>query len=214
MPVLTTIPTAPATAPAGAPAGAAAKAAGPACSLQRAGSLWQLGIEAQELTSAIGQLAEQLEADDDDSRSQALAELEAALLAEEGNKQALAAKADATCWVIENLRGQAAYRQQQAKRLTDLARSDASRAEALENSLVLVLTRLQPKATRFSFPNHELNSRKSQSVEIDDEQSLDPEWLSVKTTSQPDKAAIKEALKAGREITGAQLISRRSWRIH
>jgi hypothetical protein len=213
MPVLTTIPTAPATAPAGAPAGAAAKAAGPACSLQRAGSLWQLGIEAQELTSAIGQLAEQLEADDDDSRSQALAELEAALLADAGNKAALASKADATCWVIEHLRGQAAYRQQQAKRLTDLARSDAGRAEALEDSLVLVLTRLQPLATRFSFPNHELSSRKSSAVEIDDEQALAPEWLMVKTTAQPDKAAIKEALKAGQQIPGAQLVSRRSWRI-
>ena len=190
------------------------KSSGPACSLQRSGSLWQLGIEAQELTTAIGQLAEQLETDDDASRAQAFAELEAALLAEEGNKQALAAKADATCWVIEHLRGQASYRQQQARRLTELSRSDASRADALEDSLVLVLTRLQPKATRFSFPNHELSSRKSQAVEIDDEDALPPEWLALKTTSQPDKAAIKEALKAGHLIPGAQLISRRSWRIH
>jgi hypothetical protein len=175
--------------------------------------LWQLGIEAQELTTAIGQLAQQLEADDEDAQAQALAELEAALLAEEGNKAALAAKADATCWVIEHLRGQAAYRQQQAKRLTELSRSDGSRADALEESLVLVLTRLQPTATRFSFPNHELSSRKSSAVVIADEQALDPAWLTVKTTSQPDKAAIKEALKAGRQITGAQLLSRRSWRI-
>ena len=187
---------------------------GPVCSLQRSSSLWQLGIEAQELTAAIGQLAEQLEADDEDSRAQALAELEAALLAEEGNKQALAAKADATCWVIEHLRGQAAYRQQQAKRLTELSRSDACRADALEDSLVLVLTRLKPTSTRFSFPNHELTSRKSQAVEVDDEDALPPEWLALKTTSQPDKAAIKEALKAGHLIPGAQLISRRSWRIH
>ncbi len=106
------------TAPAAPLSPAVPHAAGPACSLQRSGSLWQLGIEAQELTTTIGQLAEQLEADDD-TRAQALAELEAALLAEEGNKAALAAKADATCWVIEHLRGQAAYRQQQAKRLTD-----------------------------------------------------------------------------------------------
>jgi hypothetical protein len=209
MPVLTTIPTAPATAL----AGAAAKAAGPACTLQRTGSLWQLGIEDQELTTSISQLAEQLQSDDDDSRSQALAELEAALMAAEGNKQALAAKADATCWVIEHLRGQAAYRQQQAKRLTNLARSDAGRADALEESLVLVLTRLQPQATRFSFPNHELTSRRSQAVEIDDEQALAPEWLTVKTTSQPDKAAIKQALKAGHQIPGVQLLSHRSWRI-
>jgi hypothetical protein len=208
MAVLTPIPAAPVGVPA-----PGAIASGPTCSLQRSGSLWQLGIEAQELTSAIGQLAEQLEADDD-TRALALAELEAALLAEEGNKHALAAKADATCWVIEHLRGQAAYRQQQAKRLTELSRSDADRADALEESLVLVLTRLQPSATRFSFPNHELSSRKSQSVEIDDEEVLDPQWLSFTTTSKPDKAAIKEALKAGREIPGAQLISRRSWRIH
>ena len=186
---------------------------GPVCSLQRPGSLWQLGIEAQELTTAIGLLAEQLESDDEGTRAQALAELEAALLAEAGNKAALAAKADATCWVIEHLRGQASYRQQQAKRLTDLSRSDVSRADALEDSLVLVLTRLQPSASRFSFPNHELSSRKTQAVVIDDEEALDPEWLTVTTTSKPDKAAIKEALKAGRNIEGAQLLSRRSWRI-
>ena len=48
------------------------QAAGPSCTLQRSGSLWQLGIEAQELTTAIGQLAQQLEADDDDSRAKAL----------------------------------------------------------------------------------------------------------------------------------------------
>ena len=47
---------------------AAPTAAGPACSLQRSGSLWQLGSEAQELTTAIFQLAEQLEADDPEQR--------------------------------------------------------------------------------------------------------------------------------------------------
>jgi hypothetical protein len=186
---------------------------GPSCSLQRSSSLWQLGIEAQELTPVIGQLAQQLEADDDDTRAQALAELEAALLAEEGNKAAIAAKADATCWVIEHLRGQGAYRQQQAKRLTALAAADNNRADALETSLVLVLTRLEPKATRFSFPNHELTSRKSQAVEIDDEETLDPQWLTATTTTKPDKSAIKEAIKAGQQIPGAQLLSRRIWRI-
>jgi DNA repair exonuclease SbcCD ATPase subunit len=160
MPVLTPTPAAAAKAS----AHVAADVAGPACSLQRSGSLWQLGIEAQELTTSISQLAEQLQSDDDDSRSQALAELEAALMAEEGNKQALAAKADATCWVIEHLRGQAAYRQQQAKRLTELSRSDASRADALEDSLVLVLTRLQPQATRFSFPKSLRKNRLSSRV--------------------------------------------------
>ncbi|MFN9923515.1 MAG: siphovirus Gp157 family protein [Cyanobacteriota bacterium] len=116
--------------------------------------------------------------------------------------------------MIEHLRGQAAYRQQQARRLTELSRSDACRANALEESRVFVRTQLPPRATRVAFPNHELTSRKSSAVVIDDEQALDPAWLSFTTTSKPDKAAIKEALKAGRQITGAQLVSRRSWRIH
>jgi len=189
------------------------EAPSPACSLQRPGSLWQLGIEAQELTTTIGPLAQLLEADDDDTRSQALAELESTLLAEAHNKAALAAKADATCWVIEHLRGQAAYRQQQAKRLSALATGDTNRAAALEDSLVLVLTRLEPTATRFSFPNHELRSTRSQAVEIADEAALAPEWLTVKTTTQPDKTAIKAAIKAGQQVPGAQLLTRRSWRI-
>ena len=209
MAVLTPIPTALVEAPA-----PDVVTSGPACSLQRTGSLWQLGIEAQELTNTIGLLAQRLESEEPEERQQAITELEAVLLADEGNKAALAAKADATCWVIEHLRGQAAYRQQQAKRLTELARSDSSRADSLEDSLVLVLTRLQPSATRFSFPNHELTSRKSQAVEIENEDLLGPEWFTVKTIFQADKAAIKAALKAGRQITGAQLVSRRSWRIH
>jgi Siphovirus Gp157 len=59
----------------------------------------------------------------------------------------------------------------------------------------------------------ELTSRKSSAVVVDDEQALDPAWLSYTTNSKPDKAAIKEALKAGQQITGAQLLSRHSWRI-
>ena len=191
----------------------AIKTTAPAATEAPSPGLWQLGIENQELTSRVARHAEQLDSDDPKLRSQAITELEAALLQEEGHRQALDSKADSYCWVIEHLRGQAAYRQQQAKRLVELARSEESRAHALEESLVLVLTKLQPTATRFSFPNHELSSRKSQAVEIDDEDALPPEWFALKTTSQPDKAAIKEALKAGHPIPGAHLISRRSWRI-
>jgi hypothetical protein len=102
--------------------------------------------------------------------------------------------------VIEHLHGQASYRQQQAKRLTELSRSDAGRADALEDSLVLVLTRLQPTANRFLFPNHEITSRRSQAVEIDDEDALDPPWLSFSTTSKPPNisAAAASAPARGR----------------
>jgi len=177
-------------------------------------SLWHLDIESQELTARIARLADQLEADEPEQQQAAIASLEEALLEEEGNREALARKADATCWVIGHLRAQTHYRQQQAKRLVELAKGDQRRADALENTLVFVLTRLQPSATRFSFPHHELTSRRSEAVEIRAEEDLAPEWLRITTATAPDKGAIKAALKAGQQIPGAQLVSRRSWSIH
>ena len=133
---------------------------------------------------------------------------------EEGNREALARKADATCWVIDHLRAQGSYRQQQSKRLLELAKCDQRRADALETTLVFVLTRLQPAANRFSFPHHEVTSRRSEAVEISAEEELAPEWLRITTATTPDKGAIKAALKAGQQIHGAQLVARRSWSIH
>jgi len=155
-----------------------------------------------------------LEAEEPEQQQAAIASLEEALLAEEGNREALAHKADATCWVINHLRAQGHYRQQQAKRLVELGKCDQRRADALENTLVFVLTRLQPAATRFSFPHHELTSRRSEAVEISAEEELAPEWLRITTSTAPDKGAIKAALKAGQQIQGAQLVARRSWSIH
>ena len=177
-------------------------------------SLWHLGIEAQELTARISRLADLLDLDEPEQQQAAIASLEEALLVEEGNRDALARKADATCWVIDHLRAQGSYRQQQAKRLVELAKGDQRRADALETTLVFVLTRLQPSATRFSFPHHELTSRRSEAVEISAEEELAPEWLRITTATSPDKGAIKAALKAGQQIQGAQLVARRSWSIH
>jgi len=196
----------------------AIQAVGPAAAVPAiptpAPSLWHLGIEAQELTTRIARLADLLDLDEPEQQQAAIASLEEALLAEEGNREALARKADATCWVIDHLRAQGSYRQQQAKRLVELAKSDQRRADALETTLVFVLTRLQPAATRFSFPHHELTSRRSEAVEISAEEELAPEWLRITTATAPDKGAIKAALKAGQQIQGAQLVSRRSWSIH
>lgn len=176
--------------------------------------LWQLGIEAQSLTAQIAALAEQLEAEDPLLAQTALGELESVLLQEEGNKQKLSDKADATCWVIDHLRAQANYRAAQAKRLADIAKADNTRADALETSLLYVLTRLQPEAKRFSFPNHEITSRKSIIVEITDLEKITAEWLVVKTTTTPDKNAIKDAIKKGTKVEGAAVVNRTNWKIN
>ena len=176
--------------------------------------LWQLGIEAQSLTAQIAALAEKLEAEDPELAQSALGELESVLLQEEGNKQKLSDKADATCWVIDHLRAQANYRAAQAKRLADIAKADNTRADALETSLLYVLTRLQPEAKRFSFPNHEITSRKSIVVEIINVDKITAEWLQVKTITTPDKNAIKDAIKKGTKVEGAAVINRTNWKIN
>ena len=179
----------------------------------RTPSLWELGIELAADTRWIEQLADRLHAGDEADHAKAITDLEEALAAEDTHREALHRKADATCWVIDRLRAEATYHQAQAKRFSALAATESSRADSLESTLITLLTRLFPQATRFQFPDHTLTSRKSQVVAIDDDSALPAEWLVVKTTTHPDKAAIKEALKAGHPIPGARLLSRRSWRI-
>jgi hypothetical protein len=45
-----------------------------------------------------------------------------------------------------------------------------------------------------------------ESVEIENQDILPANFIVIKTTSQPDKNAIKEALKSGQDVAGAKLI--------
>lgn len=185
----------------------------PAVAAADGASLWQLGLEAHELQRAIEDLALELDSDDDERVAEVTAALEALLAAEEGNQAALHRKADAYCWVIENLRGLAAYRQQQARRLADLAGADQAKADRLEAALLKVLTRQQPDATKFELQDHVIASRRSESVEIDELERLPIEFLRIQTTTSADKRAIKAAIKNGEVVQGARLEARRSWSI-
>jgi hypothetical protein len=139
----------------------------------RGPSLWELGAELQAETRWIAQLAERLHTEDSDDHARAVADLEECLAAEEGHREALERKADAVCWVIGRLRGDADYHQGQAKRFTALARNEASRADSLEASLLTVLTGLSPAATSFRLLDHKLTSRTADSIVIDDPEVIE-----------------------------------------
>jgi hypothetical protein len=202
----------------------------------RGPSLWELGAELQAETRWIAQLAERLHTGDEAEHALAVADLEECLAAEESRKEALQRKADAVCWVIERLRGDADYHQAQAKRFTALARSESSRADSLESSLLSVLTRLTPGATSFRLLDHKLTSRTADSIVIDDPDAIPADLVSVSSTTTPDKASIKERIKtviataikglpkqeaaelalslASTTVPGARLLKRRHWSIH
>ena len=202
----------------------------------RGPSLWELGAELQAETFWIAQLAERLHTEDTEDHARAVAALEECLAAEAGHREALERKADAVCWVIGRLRGDADYHQGQAKRFTALARNEASRADSLEASLLSVLTGLSPSATSFRLLDHKLTSRTADSIVIDDPEALPADLVTLSTSRSPDKGSIKERIKsaiakataglpqeqaaplafslATTAVPGARLLKRRHWSIH
>ena len=179
-------------------------------------SLYGLALEQQGLQQEIAALAERLYSNDAEDMAGAVVELEAVLLEQEQGREALLAKADAYCWVIDQLRGQATYRRLQAQRLADLAAQDEHKAERLQDTLVRVLTALEPDAKGFELPEHRISSRKGQAVELDPEVEpfdLPQTYQRVKTTVAADKTALLRDLKAGAKVKGARLVERRSWKI-
>ena len=179
-------------------------------------SLFELTGDALQLQRRIDDSAELLFSEDPAEVAAATEALEQLITAEASNRQAMAAKADAWCWVIDQLRAQAAARREHAIRLRDLADQAADRAEALQDQLVAALSRVDPDATKWDLPGHQLRSRNTTSVELDSgllPEDLPPAFQRVKTTTSADKPAIAAALKAGLPVEGAQLVSRRSWTI-
>ena len=179
-------------------------------------SLFALTSEATLLAARIDATAERLFSEDPADVAAATEALEQLITAEAGNKQALAAKADTWCWVIDDLRAKAAARREHAARLRELADSAEHRAETLQEQLVAALQRVNPDATKWELPEHRITSRRTTAVELDPDLAptdLPEQFQRVKTTYSVDKTAIATALKAGTAVPGAQLVERRSWKI-
>jgi hypothetical protein len=187
----------------------------PAASAQPT-NLYSLTLDAYRLEAAISEAAEGLVSDDPAVAAAATAELEALLATGESAINALQAKADAWCWVIDRLRDQAASRKAHAARLVALAQADERKADTMLDRLTDRLLFLDPAATKFDLPTHQLRSTKVTSVEIDDDllpEDLPAEYQRTKTTTMVDCVALKAALKGGAVVKGASLLEHRSWRL-
>lgn len=179
-------------------------------------SLYALTEDALRLEAQITDAAERLFSDDPGEVNDARDELEGLLLQDIANRDALFSKADAWCWVIDRMRSVIADRKAHAKRLQALAKYDEDRADALEDKLIQMLTRVQPDATTFELPAHKITSRRSEAVELEPDTmafDLPEQFQRVVTRVDPDKEAIKAAIKAGTPVPGARLVERRSWTI-
>lgn len=180
---------------------------------QGAESLYALGIQAQYVDGELALAAELLGSDDPEQEETAIRLVEQYLEAQAHTAALLESKADNICRYIDHLQAVARFRKEQSQRLAELAAADEKRAQSLTDYMLKVLTTLQPGATRFSLPTHELRSRRSEAVEIDDEELIPDDLFKTKTTRTPDKTAIKAALKGGQAIVGAHLVQRTNWTI-
>jgi len=66
---------------------------------------------------------------------------------------------------------------------------------------------------KFSTVKCAVSFRKSEAVQVDDVNHIPAEMLRIKTTYEPDKTAIKAAIKSGREINGCRLVENTSIQI-
>lgn len=59
----------------------------------------------------------------------------------------------------------------------------------------------------------DLSIRKSEAVNIIDASKLPPEYVVTKTSTAPDKEAIKAAIKDGKKVAGAEIITNKNLQI-
>lgn len=107
--------------------------------------------------------------------------------------------------VIKNTEADVEARKNEIKRLTELNRADERKNERMKEALKdsMALTGHE----RVDTPLFKVSFRKSESVEVDD--LLLPEAYKV-ATYKPDKKRLKEDLKNGLEILGAELVERKN----
>ena len=90
------------------------------------------------------------------------------------------------------------------KRRKTAERKIASLRDYLNGYLEAVYPKDEDRAKwKFKTAKVVLGYRKSSSVEVPDIEKLDKEYIKIKTEVSPDKTAIKDAIKNGKEVIGA-----------
>lgn len=114
-------------------------------------------------------------------------------------------KVEACALFIKNLDADAAAIKAEEAALAERRKVMERKAERMR-AYVLDVLQDKVESHKFSTPKVELSLRKSERVVISDQNALGADYMTVKTTSTPNKTAIKNAIKAGIEVEGAALV--------
>ena len=110
------------------------------------------------------------------------------------------AKIENICMYIKDLNAEVYALKTEEQRLLERRKVSERKAESLKNYLQAMLGGQKWKSARAV-----VSYRKTQSVVVDDLDALPTEYMRFKTISEPDKVAIKDALKAGTDVAGCHL---------
>ena len=125
----------------------------------------------------------------------------------------LEVKAQNVALFVRKLESDAAAMKEWAKGAVERAKATETRADALRAYLARCMD--DTGIEKIEGPGVRLSFRKSSAVVIDGEDLIPAEFMRVKPPPppEPDKKAIADAIKAGREIPGAHIEARRSLQI-
>jgi len=114
---------------------------------------------------------------------------------------------------LEVIRGREAFVSQideEIKRLTALKKSNNNLVSRLKDNLLMAVKMFGS----FEVGLTKFGTRKSQSISVEDINSLPSEFKNVKVTESADKKALKEAIKGGATIDGVSLNKNLSLKIN
>jgi len=137
-----------------------------------------------------------------ESEGELTPELEQAL---EINGNNLKNKAVNYGYVIKQMEGNVDLIDAEIKRLQAMKKSRVNAAELLKETIKTAM--LMYDLNTIEIPTLKLSFRKSESIEIINEAQLTAEFVNTKQVTTPDKISIKTALKEGREVAGAVMVT-------
>jgi hypothetical protein len=119
------------------------------------------------------------------------------------NSENLTTKGTNYGFIIKQLTSECSIIDAEIDRLSDLKKSRTKSIEYLKNNLTMAMQLFE--VDKIESPLLKISFRASESVEIDDVDSIPAEYMVTKTTTQPDKVKLKSAIKAGELIIGAHI---------
>lgn len=109
---------------------------------------------------------------------------------------------------IKNLTAEAEAVKKEKDAMADRQKRLEKKIESLRRYLEYAL-----QGEKFSTPRIAMTFRRSESVFIPDEALLDDRFMNITLSKKPDKKLIKDTLKAGKEVPGAELITKQNLQI-